>query len=167
MACQFGNNSIFAQEFQSSWTQKYSREICHHHFILYYNSNQWAHYAVCALRWRFADGVEVKAWEVGLKQTSCIFLKLNDLRQCEEGLREVLTTLDELLADTVFITSKENNQQRIHAACWSFPMWWQDGLWDGSRNPPLQLLWQRRMARWSGCHEDVSAESDTSSPVTK
>lgn len=43
-------------------------------------------------------------------------------------------------------------KQRIHVACRSFPMWWQDGLRDGSYNPPLQLLWQRWKA-WSsgGC----------------
>lgn len=38
-------------------------------------------------------------------------------RRCEKGLREVLTALDERLADTLFIISKENNQQRSRAAC--------------------------------------------------
>lgn len=57
-----------------------------------------------------------------LKQTNCIFLKLNDLRSCEEGLREALTALPELLAHIIFINSKENNQPRIHAACCSFLM---------------------------------------------
>lgn len=33
----------------------------------------------------------------------------------EESLGEVLTALDELFADT-FMTSKENNQQRVGAA---------------------------------------------------
>lgn len=48
----------------------------------------------------------------------------------------------------LFIISKENNQQRSRAACWSFPRWWQDGLWDISFYPLLQILWQRWMARW-------------------
>lgn len=78
--------------------------------------------------------------------------------------RGVLTAVDEPLTNTLFIISKENNQQRSRAACWSFPRWWQDGLWDMSFYPLLQLHWQRWMARWKkekkNWHEDESAQSD-------
>lgn len=99
----------------------------------------------------------------GLKsreKTNSIFLMLNGSRWCEEVLKEVLAALDESLADILFIISKENNQQRSRAVCWSFPRWWQDGLRDVSFYPLLQLLWQRRMARRRNCHEDESAQGD-------
>lgn len=70
---------------------------------------------------------------------------LDDLRWRKESLREVLTVLDELLADTLFIISKENNQQRNRAACRSFPQ-----VMAGAVS--FYLLLQR--------HEDESAQGD-------
>lgn len=79
------------------------------YLILYYKSNECLYIVrrtVCMMEVYWSCKQTVYFWSEMIWAVS------------EESLWEVLTALDELLADT-FITSKENNQQRVRAARWA------------------------------------------------
>ena len=92
---------------------------------------------------QFVDVVEVRA----LKEKRRWYKQYISEAECFELVwKRPRGDVDSSRSHTLSSLSAKKITEWGRGACWSFPRWWQDGLWDVSFSHPtsLKLIWQRQ-----------------------